>query len=1473
MTTRQQEMERLEKTVQENAKTLEIQQAVLDQNSEAIKMLQIGMTTLVSQMTEINNKLGNDRFGGHQEQRMVRTGRLDFPKFNGSEVEGWIIRCNHFFTVDKTPEYAKVYYAVINLEGSALEWHQGYVDSQNRSIEDITWDEYSRSAINRFSERLSEDPMEELKNLNQTGSLSDYTKEFDSLLNRVKLHDEYAASLYVGGLKPEIRCLVKIFKPKNMRDAISMAKQQTVVYSTLFGTKEKELKRPVNNSISNSGSTYSSGSSMGNKTLGNPTNTLALLPTPPNNKLQKNVKKVPAKVAEEKRAKGECFWCNEKYSPTHNCKFKHLYILEIYDDEEIDGNEYSNEQEDREAEAQISVYAMTGVTSFSTMRVVGTIGTRQIHILIDSGSTHNFVNSKLASRLQCPTKEVPEMKVLVANGKKLDCNQLCQDFQWLMQGTWFRTDVLLLPLDNYDMVLGIQWLQFLNDIVWNFKSLTMQFQVDSKTIVLKGINKNSVSLCSIEKLSNMLQNDDQMVQLQLFSMQEDAKGVFQHQAKVTTDGKNSELDALLVQYEDVFKTPDSLPPNRECNHRIQLIDEAVTINQRAYRYPVGQKDIIEKMVQEMLDMGIIRHSVSSFASPVVLVKKKDGTWRLCVDYRKLNDHTIKNRFPIPLIEELLEELGGAEVYSKLDLRSGYHQIRMNEDDIFKTAFRTHQGLFEFLVLPFGLTNAPATFQGLMNSVFKKLLRKTVLIFFDDILVYSKSMQQHVEDLKEVLQLFREHQLYAKKSKCSFGGSKVEYLGHVISKEGVSTDPSKIEAVKNWPTPTNVKQLRGFLGLTGYYRRFVSSYGTIAKPLTNLLQKDAFKWSNEAQQAFETLELAMIQALVLALPDWSQEFIVETDASSKGLGAVLMQGKHPIAYVSKALSARQCALSVYEKELLAILLAVKHWHQYLILKHFIIRTDQKSLKHLLEQKITTPLQHTWLSKLMGYDYHIVYKKGIENNVADALSRVHSSVLFELAVSSYDPLLLEEIKAHWIQDIQAQQLIHRLTQGELIKHLSWDGILLTRKKKLWIGKDDDLRRKILLLCHSSAIGGHSGIQPTLQRFKSMFYWKRADKDIKQWVKRCDICLKAKYEAISTPGLLSPLPVPQSVFSDVSMDFISGLPKSGSKDTILVVVDRFTKYGHFLPLKHPFTAVQVAQVMMDTVFKLHGCPQTIISDRDPLFLSLFWKEFLKLQGIDQALSTAYHPQSDGQTEVLNRCLETYLRCMAMSEPNTWVKWLSLAEWWYNTTWHSTIRMTPFKALYGIDPPVHLPYIPGHTTVDSLEEWLNKREEMIGTLKHALERARNRMKQFADLKRSDRQFKLGDWVYLKLQPYVQSSLRLHRYSKITQKYFGPFQVIKKIGSAAYTLDLPAGSQLHPTFHVSLLKRAYGPPIQSVSIPETPVQTLQPLAILDRKLAKSGNRAVVKFLVQWKNLPSHDATWVEADVFMARYPDFCTDS
>ncbi|CAO2200139.1 unnamed protein product [Urochloa humidicola] len=878
----------------------------------------------------------------------------------------------------------------------------------------------------------------------------------------------------------------------------------------------------------------------------------------------------------------------------------------------------------------------------------------------------------------------------------------------------------------------------------------------------------------------------------------------------------------------------------------------------------------------MLINGIIKPSSSPFASPVLLVKKKDGSWRFCVDYRQLNAITIKNKYPLPIVDELLDELKGACWFTKLDLRSGCHQIRLAAADEEKTAFRTHHGHWEFRVMPFGLTNAPATFQAVMNTIFQPLLRKCVLVFVDDILIYSKSLEEHQEHLQAVFQILHKHRLLLKKSKCSFAQASLEYLGHIISGQGVSTDPSKIQAVKDWPTPKDVKQLRGFLGLSGYYRKFIQHYGVISRPLTDLLKKNTpFIWTEQLQQSFDSIKQALISAPVLALPDFTKEFIVETDASALGIGAVLMQQGHPIAYLSKSLGIKAQGLSTYEKECLALILAVTKWKSYLQHRPFTILTDHRSLVHLGEQKLQQGMQQKAFIKLLGLQYKVIYKKGLDNKAADALSRQTSPEQCS-AISVSTPKLLEVVIEGYQQDPTTKALLAELAlTGQNDKGYSLEEGVIRYKGRIWLGNNQEAHQAIMLALHTSGIGGHSGATATYHKIKNLFAWPGMKKHILDYVAKCDICAKAKSEHNKLPGMLNPLPIPPSVWHTVSIDFIEGLPKSKTYNAILVVIDKLSKYAHFIPLSHPFTALSVAHKFLDNVYKLHGLPQVIISDRDKVFTSTLWQELFRLTETTLNMSFAYHPQTDGQTERLNQCLETYLRCMIQACPTKWFEWLSLAEYWYNTTYHSAHGKSPFEVLYGQTPRHFGIASNAQSTLVELETWLKERSDMMDVIRHNLLRAQTRMKLQADKHRQEREFTVGDWVYLKLQPYIQQSVMRRTNNKLSFKYFGPYLITQKVGKVAYKLQLPPESKIHPVIHVSQLKKAL-PQATTVSSDDQlqlmePNQDLKPHQVLQTRLQVVGNSAVPFVLMQWKDRPPEWSTWEQLSTVNHQFPSWAT--
>ncbi|KAL4295662.1 hypothetical protein GQ457_12G011410 [Hibiscus cannabinus] len=938
---------------------------------------------------------------GNQIQTNNFAYKLLCPRFDGDDFRGWISKLEQYFEAENVPENAKVRVVMLHLENKALQWHQFLAKTQ-RYLNGMAWEDYLKLLRERFAPGGFSDLFSELLALKQSESVEQYYEEFINLLNQVQLPDNYVLSMFKNHLTVEISQYLELLQPQSLIDAFHMAKrvegmfcpvQKRSTWSAVKSSPPASLYVPSRAGNSGFKNNYNVGT-MSAPSISSKINTHGTLSPTGKRNMGGGGQKGPGKTIsstkiEERRRKGLCFWCAAKYTPGHKCTKTQLFQIMV------EGLEDEGEQEeflDCEEHGEpvfvdgskldsptISLQAMWGATCCETMKLELGIGGKHLIALLDSGSTHNFISWNVVKMLGLEMERKNRLKVTVADGNSLDTMGICKNVEWEAQQQTFNSDFLVLPLKGSDVVLGIQLLATLGAINWNFATLEMKFMQDGRVVTLKGLHPQPLEWIEPKECTKLLKGTSSAYTASIWIL--NAKLEF----KGRVGSILGKVASLLEEFQDVFAEPTGLPPERGQDHRISLVDEKIVIKVKPYRYPTWKKDEIEKIIKEMLDSGVIRDSNSNFSSPIVMVKKKDNSWRMCIDYRRLNQVTIKDKFPMPVIEELLDELGRVRVFSKLDLRSGYHQIRMWKDDIHKTAFRTHEGHYEFLVMPFGLTNALATFQGLMNKVFKRQLRKTVLVFCDDILVYSSDLDSHLLHLREVLEILRAHKLYARLSKCSFGAEEIDYLGYVISQGVIRMDKGKVSSIMDWLAPTRIKELRGFLGLSGYCRRFIQGYGIIARPLTNMLKKDGWKWGSEETTAFQNLKEAVSTAPVLALPEFDEEFSVETDACEMGIGAVLTQRGKPLAFFSKALGNKHQKLSVYEKEMLAALMAVKKWSQYLVGRHFKIKTDHQSLRFLAENQAVTPAQQKWIAKMMGFDYEVNYKKGINNVVADSLSR--------------------------------------------------------------------------------------------------------------------------------------------------------------------------------------------------------------------------------------------------------------------------------------------------------------------------------------------------------------------------------------------------------------------------------------------------------------------------------------------------------
>ena len=1027
---------------------------------------------------------------------------------------------------------------------------------------------------------------------------------------------------------------------------------------------------------------------------------------------------------------------------------------------------------------------------------------------------------------------------------------------------------------SFDVILGKNWLDYKNpDVNWPKNELT--FWHNNEVVVLTPALFDSTTqqecIISAVEASRAIEDGAMMYICALKPAPADAnlKQTLQHYVKA--------IDELKKEFADVMpaELPPELPPKRFVDHRIEQIPGVSPVAQAMYRLSYEELAELKKQLTDLLEKGFIQPSKSPYGAPILFVKKKGGALRMCVDYRALNRVTIKNRAPLPRIDDLLERLNGAKYFTCLDLRSGYNQVRIHEEDVPKTAFRTRYGHYEFKVLPFGLCNAPATFQTLMNHVFRDVLDEYVLVYLDDIMIYSKTPEEHLQHIREVLERLRDHKLYLNGDKCKYFQTEVDWLGHIVSDKGAAVDHSKTAALRDWPAPKNVKELQSFLGFTGWYRRFIDKYSHAALPLTDLTKKNGhFFWGPEHQAACDLLKKKLSDAPVLALPRPDFSFLLYTDASDFAIGGVLMQnqgdGPRPVAYFSRKLNDAERKYIVPDKEALALVYGLQQWRHLLQgAPRSTAYTDSSPLRYLQTQPKLNARQARWMLVLQEYDLHVDFVAGKANVVADALSRRPDHMINAVAEVQSQPVRgwFQRIVDGYEQCQVTTEIIEQIKNGTA-QHYTLRGPYVVRTKsghsQLLVPDVGTLRQDLLREHHDVPLAGHFSAAKTTDLLLRHYYWPSVHKDVKQYIKSCTACAVSKGNTQKPAGLLQPLPIPSRRFEVITMDFVTALPETPSgHDAIFIMVDKLTKRLYLAPCTSSVTAVDAAELLFQNVIRYQGVPSTVLSDRGSQFTSAFFRSVCAQLNIQQNLTTAYHPQTDGQSERAVRTVTDALRCFALDYPD-WTKVLPAIEFAYNNSVNPSTGFSPFFLCYGENPPsppaMDLRRLELTNPCQAAVDFAAATQGAIELAQQRLLQAQERQKKYADEHRRPLEFKVGDEVYLSTE-----NLPLAAPRKLAPKWFGPCKILARVGSTAYRLELPPKWKQHPVFHVSRLKPVEFsekfPRRNAVLSPPSPDleegdNIYEVEAVVGRRQSKRGRGYMVEYLIHWAGYPEHERTW-----------------
>ncbi|QRW26145.1 Retrotransposable element Tf2 protein [Rhizoctonia solani] len=1321
----------------------------------------------------------------------------------GSEAKQWLTRMlawtrlnSRMFPTDQEV----LSFLLMNMKDSAGAWAHPHLDqlgSHRAIIQTVEGfkSEFLAAFGNPDATRAAE---RKITTLTQSGTCADYITKFRTLAMELDWNDAALQGQFARGLHWEVsrQIATREHRPQTLLELQNAA---LVINNAL---REERASHPPKDSKPSKQSNPARGTSTGQFSTGS-------------KKLSDNPNFVSEEERNRRRAAGACIKCGKMGHKFAECRmgWKATPIEDKGKAKEAakigKDSEYQSGKENK---------------PLFTIPIKPEKQAEILEVLIDSGATSSFLHPCTAELLRLPLIDLPQPRIVtMLDGLSPQAGKIWKkaNLTFLFDGKRMTETFLICNTGSHAAILGIKWLETHNpEINWNQRTLSFPHAQPAHVAIAK---------------------------------EEEAD-------KNPLEG----VPPKYHQYAKVFGEEEfnKLPPHWHYDIGIELTEEG-PLNSPLYSMTNAKSATLKDWLRTSL-----RPERSA----------PDGSRRLVVDYRRLNNRTKKNVYPLPRPDDLMAQLRGAKVFTKLDLQWGYNNVRVKEGDEWKTAFRTKYGLYESLVMTFGLTNAPAAFQHFMNELFKDLLDVCVIIYLDDILIYSKDDASHTQHVHEVLQRLLENQLFCKASKCTFHVTSVEYLGIIVSDKGFSLDKLKIQAVQEWPVPSKVKEVQSFLGFANFLWRFVANFSHIARPLHNLVKKDTpWKWDTEEQEAFQNLKNAITSAPVLCHADPTKPYFLETDASGAALGSILSQRQedgrlHPLGFLLELFKGAKQNYDTHDKELLAIIRSFEYWRIFLegTTHPITVFTDHRNLEYWKESRTFNRRHARWHLLLAGYNFQIVYRPGKQSGKPDALSRradhadippadqtmLPDPVFANVALVTPEKELQRRIESSLDQDESLEEILQFLQNESkappsikrAFKDYEMEAGLLFYQGRIVVPDVGTLQTDLLRIFHDSPLAGHPGRQRTLELISRSYYWPGIRADTYWHVDSCKICQriqKPKYASIPP----QPLELPSRPWQHVSYDMIVDLPKDRSNDSILVIVDSFTKYVILVECSKKLKAPELADLFLHHVWKRYGMPEKTVSDQGQVFNNKFLKALYQRLGIDPHFSLAYHPQSDGQTERVNPTVEHFLRAYSGVNQKDWVRWLPMAEFAYNNAVHSSTGKSPFKALYGWEPSLTPSNVP--TDVPEADDLATQMESQWREIEAALRQSKTRM--IAGETGEPLKFEVGEEAWLDAKNVKLKTLS----PKLTEQRLGPFEVTERISDRAYRLRLPPTMRIHDVFYVGLLskvkrddKRAFENRPPPVTIDGEEEYEVEGITDMEERNGKWF------FRVKWKGYGSEENTW-----------------